>query len=306
MYGSKFLASSNQGYLSKAVGRFLRRGFNIRCTHLGQNATGEWRLNLRILESIRKAPQTDSIEAMAQLSILIPTYNRPHLLLRALDSLQAQSDADWEAIVVDDGDGSGLEAALKLNDSRICALPNQGKGQVDARNTALEGSKGSIIALLDDDDRYSDPQHLGLVHKILQLHPSLLYRGGYLVEEEEGQEVNRTVFDLEATPASLRANNTLLATGIAYPKTFHLELGPFDPSMGDYWDWDWYLRVAEAGYPLEKLPGLGVEIAIHGQNMSYGERLETRRANLARLCAKHGLVGVVLKDHQIIASEAQP
>lgn len=90
-------------------------------------------------------------------SVLIPTYNRPQLLLRALRSLQLQLYPDWEAVVVDDGDGSGILAAHSLRDPRILGVRNEGRGQVHARNTGLAHATGSIIALLDDDAGGSTP-----------------------------------------------------------------------------------------------------------------------------------------------------
>lgn len=237
-------------------------------------------------------------------SIIIPTHNRPRLLLRALASLQAQLYPSWEALVVDDGDGTGLGAAQSLGDARVRGLRNRGKGQVHARNTGLEVASGEAIALLDDDDWWLDPTHLLRALRVLREGPALVYRGGYLVSEREGIELERTPFDFRATSEMLRKDNLLLATGLVYPKEFHQQLGFFDPDMADYWDWDWYLRVTGAGLPLVQLPGRGVAVSMHGGNMSYSARPQERQRNLDSLCAKHGLSGIVLKDHSVIASAA--
>ncbi|RDI96705.1 glycosyltransferase [Meiothermus sp. QL-1] len=237
-------------------------------------------------------------------SVIIPTHNRPRLLQRALRSLQLQLYPDWEAVVVDDGDGSGLEAAQGLCDPRIVAVRNPGRGQVEARNAGLARATGQVIALLDDDDWWQDPTHLHRVVRALRKEKGLVYRGGYLVYERDGLELKRIPFDSQATPESLRRDNLLLASGVAYPRGLHEELGPFDPEMADYWDWDWYLRVTQAGYPLIPLPGRGVAVSIHGANMSYAARLAERKKNLEKLCAKHGLSGIELKDHRMIAGAA--
>jgi glycosyltransferase involved in cell wall biosynthesis len=237
-------------------------------------------------------------------SVLIPTYNRPQLLLRALRSLQLQLYPDWEAVVVDDGDGSGILAAHSLRDPRILGVRNEGKGQVHARNTGLAQASGQVIALLDDDDWWLDPTHLHRVVRALKVQAGLVYRGGYLILERDGLELERIPFDFQASPQSLRTDNHLLASGSAYPRFLHDELGLFDPEMADYWDWDWYLRVTGAGYPLIQLPGRGVAVVMHGANMSYAARLEERQKNLAKLSNKHRLGQLELKDHRIIAGAA--
>lgn len=230
-------------------------------------------------------------------NILMATFRRPRLLLRALRSLQMQTYSDWVALVCDDGEGEGIEAAHSLNDPRIQAFANQGKGQVDARNTALQHTTGDVVALLDDDDWWEDPSHLHLVLRALRPGPALVYRTGWLVTERDGLELSRQAFEQTATQQSLRENNTLLASSVAYPKTFHDEFGLFDHQIADYWDWDWWLRVT-AKYPLVRVPGPGVAISMHGGNVSYGVRREERQAALNRLCVKHGLVGIELKDHR--------
>ena len=83
-----------------------------------------------------------------RVSILTPTHNRPKYLARALRSVLSQTHPDWEALVVDDGDGQGIKAALAMSDPRIKPGPNDGEGQVDARNTALKRATGDVIALL--------------------------------------------------------------------------------------------------------------------------------------------------------------
>ncbi len=230
-------------------------------------------------------------------SILIPTHNRPARLARALASLQTQNYPHWQALVIDDGDRSGLELARSLSDPRIQPHPNRGKGQVDARNFALEWAQGEYLALLDDDDWWQDVDHLDQVVQRLQQGPALVYRTGWLVREGADQPPQWIPFDHQATAESLRHNNTLLGSSIAYPREFHQEFGLFDGQISDYWDWDWYLRVTPQ-YPLYRIPGRGVAIGVHGKNTSYGGRRAERQAALDRLCHKHGLSGITLKDHQ--------
>jgi glycosyltransferase involved in cell wall biosynthesis len=248
-------------------------------------------------------PDIGAPEFQTVVSVLIPTRRRPELLRRALASVMAQTHPHWEALVIDDGEGEGLAALQRLGDPRVKGWSNPGRGQVEARNAALAQARGEVIALLDDDDWWEDPYHLHRILRQLRAGPALVYRGGWLVEFQEGLEVRRQPFDYPVEPQDLLKNNLLLASGVAYPRALHDQLGPFDPEMGDYWDWDWYLRVTRAGFPLLHIPQKGVAVAVHGGNASHGARREERAFFLNRLCLKHGLEGVALKDHSSLAAE---
>src|SRR3954469_14776509 len=51
-------------------------------------------------------------------SVIVPTWKRPQLLRRALASLVAQTEADWQAVVVDGGGGGGVGGGGRARVSR--------------------------------------------------------------------------------------------------------------------------------------------------------------------------------------------
>ncbi|MBI4470320.1 MAG: glycosyltransferase [Acidobacteria bacterium] len=85
-------------------------------------------------------------------SVVIPTYNRAHLLPQALESVFTQSFKDYEIIVVDDGSTDGtLDYIRSLNgDLKVLTQPNRGPGA--ARNVGISVAKGDYVAFLDSDD----------------------------------------------------------------------------------------------------------------------------------------------------------
>jgi len=89
-------------------------------------------------------------------SIIIPTFNRAHLIGETLDSVLAQTYTNWECIVVDDFSTDTTSAKIleyQKTDSRFCYVPNgRVKGGQGARNTGLEKSKGEWLIFLDSDD----------------------------------------------------------------------------------------------------------------------------------------------------------
>jgi glycosyltransferase involved in cell wall biosynthesis len=92
-------------------------------------------------------------------SVIVCTFNRAHLLPRALDSLLTQTETDWEAIIVDDGstDGtSGIIGHYAATDARFqCCVHKRNRGLSVARNSGVKTSQGRFITFLDSDDEYA-------------------------------------------------------------------------------------------------------------------------------------------------------
>lgn len=93
---------------------------------------------------------------MARVSVLMPTYEQAAFLPRAVESLRAQTFADWELVVVDDGSPDGTSAAVApflAEDRRISfhRLPeNRGLGA--ALNRGLDRTEAPLVAYLPSDD----------------------------------------------------------------------------------------------------------------------------------------------------------
>ncbi len=94
---------------------------------------------------------------MPLVTIITPTYDREHLIGRAVESVLAQTLTDWELIVVDDGstdDTKTVIDAYMAKDDRIKYLRIENSGQCNARNRGFEISTGDYITYLDSDDEY--------------------------------------------------------------------------------------------------------------------------------------------------------
>lgn len=237
------------------------------------------------------------------ISIVTPTFNRAERLAKAIASLRGQTYSQWEHIVIDDGDGSGKAFSDSLNEPRIRAFQNPNKGQTPARNFALQQAKGNIIALLDDDDWFDDPFHLEKVVTALKVKPALLHRHGWIVEENNNER-KWSLFNLAASPKSLRKDNSILTSSMAYPKHFHDELGLFDEVIGGYFDWDWILRVLDAGHPIHTIKTPGVCYLVHQTSGSANIHGERRTQSFQTFCTKHKLE-LEIKNHSSLLSEQQ-
>jgi glycosyltransferase involved in cell wall biosynthesis len=114
-------------------------------------------------------------------SVIIATWNREHVLPRALESLARQTCENWEAIVVDDGSTDATRSAVApwLRDARFRFLARDHEGISGARNAGLAAARGSWTTFLDSDDAYA-PDHLAARRELIERHPGVrFFHGGF-------------------------------------------------------------------------------------------------------------------------------
>ena len=89
---------------------------------------------------------------MPLFSVIVPCYNRRHLLEQALESIWAQAFTDFEIIVIDDGSEDDTWEYLCELGSRVRALRQSNLGPGTARNYGAQYARGLYLAFLDSDD----------------------------------------------------------------------------------------------------------------------------------------------------------
>lgn len=112
---------------------------------------------------------------MPKISIVITAYNAEPFIAAALDSVLAQSFADFEAIVINDGSSDGTPAILDSyasRDPRFRIFHRHNQGPAGALNAGLRLASGEYIALLDGDDRFL-PNKLERQVAALDAHPEI-------------------------------------------------------------------------------------------------------------------------------------
>ena len=115
-------------------------------------------------------------------TVIICVYNRAELLPRAFDSLLAQNESDWEAVVVDDASTDGSVEVVQnyaSKDRRIRLVTRSENGGTSAaRNTGIDAAKGLFVTFLDSDDEY-EPDHLWSRRQMLiENDPVVFLHGG--------------------------------------------------------------------------------------------------------------------------------
>ena len=112
---------------------------------------------------------------MTVVSIVIPTRNRCMLLGEAVASVQEQTFADWELIIVDEASTDETRDFLAtLRDARIRSTRHdEVRGVAAARNTGLALAKGELVMFLDDDDLLR-ADAIAMLRRALADHPDAL------------------------------------------------------------------------------------------------------------------------------------
>jgi len=122
---------------------------------------------------------------VAFFTVITPTFNRPDLLNRAVESVLNQEFKDFEYLIVNN---YSLSIVNKWNDSRIRILDELKPGANNARNQGINQARGKFICFLDDDDEYYS-NHLLEMHRLIisQNEKVALYRTLTKIESEQGE-----------------------------------------------------------------------------------------------------------------------
>ncbi len=194
---------------------------------------------------------------MPKVSVIIPTHNRPELLLRALASVYDQTFKDFEVIVVDDGDSPRAEVALanyleRINFQYLETKKNAGGSAT--RNMGIAQATGKYIAFLDDDDEWvsnklatqipyfdREGERLGFVFSAInRIHQDHIYVS----------PVDENVRDYKQI--SLIRLNGFLTSSLIVPKSVFNQIGVFDETLPSHQEADLILRIAQ------KFEGVGI------------------------------------------------
>ena len=137
---------------------------------------------------------------MLTVSAVIPTYERAHLLPRAIESALAALGPEDELIVVDDGSTDATAAAVEAFGDRVRFLREPHAGAGPTRNAGIAAARGDLVALLDSDDEWFADK-IELQRRYLEAHADVLYVfSDFGVRLEDGSERRRYLTNWLAHP----------------------------------------------------------------------------------------------------------
>lgn len=196
-------------------------------------------------------------------SVIIPAHNYGCFISAALDSLAAQTFANWECIVVDDGSTDNTPEVVKAyaaKDNRVRYLRQENSRQAAARNNGLRNSGGRYFQFLDADDLI-EPRKLERQVEYLERHPDvdIVYGDTRFFPSENPSELLYSMWGENApwqpgisgcgaeVLLPLLQLNTIPINAALTRRSIIDRVGLFDETLPPVEDWDYWLRCAEAG-----------------------------------------------------------
>ena len=175
-------------------------------------------------------------------SVVLPVWNRASQVSAAIDSVRAQTLADWELMVVDDGSTDDLVAVLGryASDPRIRVVHRPHLGVGAARNAGLAEARGRYVAWLDSDDTWT-VEHLQVMLAFMQRHG---HRAAYDVLELRRPGRPPTFRTLAGGRDYLVNGNHIGQTVLVHERSLVDEVGGYDQGLPRTVDFDFILRMS--------------------------------------------------------------
>jgi GT2 family glycosyltransferase len=244
-------------------------------------------------------------------SILILTRNRPAYLAHAIRAAGAQTHAELELVLVQDGgetlDGKSLDAIEELEfPAIITGHKGEAEGVARSRNRGIAAARADAVAILDDDDLW-DPRHVAHLAALLDRDPQVdvAYSDVRLRREDNGAErVIARDFDLGV----FSQDDYVPPSAMVIRRAAFERFGMFDPEFTCSEDWEWMVRVAKGGGVIARSPGVTATVLIHGGAHSALQlsRLDERKRCLELLRERHGLPPLTPKTFWEVAETVCP
>ena len=184
-----------------------------------------------------------------RITVAVPTYNRAHLVGRAIASACAQTIGDIEILAVDDGSTDDSPAVLaRLDDSRLKVIRHDtNRGISRARNTAIAAARGAWIAFLDDDNEWS-PDYLERQLRLAGLHPhaEVAYCRARRLDDRTGREMLVPFRMAQGQVFSDLVSGWIpLVSGTLFKRAALVDLGGLDEALKASEDRDLFMRLAQ-------------------------------------------------------------
>jgi glycosyltransferase involved in cell wall biosynthesis len=218
-----------------------------------------------------------------EISVVIPTHNRRHLLALTLRTVLAQQGVDLEVIVVDDGSADHTsESITTLGDPRLRVIRhNAPLGVTTSRNHGWQTALAEWIAFVDDDDVWAPTKLADQLRVARDAGSSWAYAGAVNVSLDLRVVGGKPPPTPQQMIAGLPRWNLVPGgcSNIIVTRATLVGLGGFDPGLINLADWELWIRLARLAVPAYVAKPL-VGYRLHAGNSSLNLQLILHEADV--------------------------
>lgn len=227
-------------------------------------------------------------------SILMPAYNAERYIKESIDSALAQTYKNIEVVVIDAASKDGTVAIVReYTDPRVRLLEHSYEPIIATRNGLLKEARGEYIAFLDSDDIYL-PGRIAEAVKFFEENPkySIVYCDLRYFFDGKSDKLYRNAYAFHSDNVFLQLLDKMYITNttVTFKREIYEKLGGYNESLGLVEDWEYFLRVAHAGY---EIPFLEKDL------VRYRLRWDSHTNFARQVAIKESAVNIFenLKDH---------
>lgn len=200
-------------------------------------------------------------------SIVLPVWNGERYIVEAIESVLAQTERDFELIIVDDcSTDSSLQIAemYATRDARIRVLRNETNLKLPASlNRGFEVARGTYFSWTSDDNLLHPGFLATQLEMLRQSRADLVYSDFNLIDNEgEFLRISRV-----GMPEDLVAFNTIGASFL-YTRDVHRVLGGYDTGKFLYEDYDFWVRACLAGFRFVRSDEIVYDYRVHDASLT--------------------------------------
>jgi len=184
-------------------------------------------------------------------SVIVPTFNRSGPLLRALQSIAAQTHSPDEVIVVDDGSEDDTQQIVNGKFPDTVYLQQKNQGVSSARNLGINAARGEWIALLDSDDEWLPGKLASQLHLLADM-PDHLICHTEEIWVRNGKRINQMKKHMKSGGNIFQRCLPLCVispSSVLIHRSLFDQVGLFDESLPACEDYDLWLRIC-ASHPV--------------------------------------------------------
>lgn len=236
------------------------------------------------------------MQSTGNVAVVVPTYDRRDLLIRALDSVRMQTVQPAQVVVVDDASPEPVEPFIsdQYDDHNITVVRHSNnRGAAAARNTGVEAVDAEYVAFLDSDDYWEQTKLASQLALFEERDVGLVYCDQYVVEPDGAiRSSKKDLPEGDVWPALLDGWTAPNTSTLVFDRDCFSELGGFDTSLDSCQDHDLWMRLARQG----------VSVGVVNEPLSYFTRDADDRISYDYPARMNGVDAFLEKWQQPIAS----